>query len=46
MQLQNCFLSVDDHEKAIAFYRDGLGLEVTLDAIRDLQAALGVLHLE
>jgi catechol 2,3-dioxygenase-like lactoylglutathione lyase family enzyme len=29
--LQNCFLSVDDHEKAIAFYRDALGFEVRND---------------
>jgi catechol 2,3-dioxygenase-like lactoylglutathione lyase family enzyme len=31
IQLQNCFLSVDDHEKAIAFYRDALGFEVRND---------------
>ena len=31
MKLQNCFLSVDDHEKAIAFYRDALGFEVRND---------------
>jgi predicted enzyme related to lactoylglutathione lyase len=31
MQLQNCFLQVDDHEKAIAFYRDALGWEVRND---------------
>ena len=31
VQLQNCFLSVDDHEKAIAFYRDALGFEVRND---------------
>jgi len=24
VKLNNCFLSVDDHEKAIAFYRDAL----------------------
>ena len=29
--LQNCFLSVDDHEKAIAFYRDALGFDVRND---------------
>jgi uncharacterized glyoxalase superfamily protein PhnB len=31
VQLQNCFLSVDDHDKAIAFYRDALGFEVRND---------------
>jgi catechol 2,3-dioxygenase-like lactoylglutathione lyase family enzyme len=31
VKLQNCFLSVDDHEKAIAFYRDALGFEVRND---------------
>jgi len=31
VRLQNCFLSVDDHEKAIAFYRDALGYEVRND---------------
>ena len=31
MTLQNCFLAVDDHEKAIAFYRDALGFEVRND---------------
>ena len=31
LKLQNCFLSVDDHEKAIAFYRDALGFEVRND---------------
>ncbi len=31
VQLQNCFLSVDDHEKAIAFYRDALGWEIRND---------------
>ena len=31
IKLQNCFLSVDDHEKAIAFYRDALGFEVRND---------------
>ena len=29
--LQNCYLAVDDHEKALAFYRDAMGLEVRLD---------------
>jgi predicted enzyme related to lactoylglutathione lyase len=32
VKLQNCFLSVDDHEKAIAFYRDALGFDVRNDA--------------
>ena len=31
VKLLNCFLSVDDHEKAIAFYRDALGFEVRND---------------
>ena len=31
MTLQNCFLAVDDHEKAIAFYRGALGFEVRND---------------
>ncbi|MGE0868352.1 MAG: VOC family protein [Kofleriaceae bacterium] len=29
--LSNCFIAVHDHEKALAFYRDALGLEVRLD---------------
>jgi predicted enzyme related to lactoylglutathione lyase len=31
VKLNACFLSVDDHEKAIAFYRDALGFEVRND---------------
>jgi predicted enzyme related to lactoylglutathione lyase len=31
LKLDACFLSVDDHEKAIAFYRDALGFEVRND---------------
>lgn len=31
VKLRNCFLSVDDHDKAIAFYRDALGFEVRSD---------------
>jgi catechol 2,3-dioxygenase-like lactoylglutathione lyase family enzyme len=31
VKLHHCFLSVDDHEKAIAFYRDALGFEVRND---------------
>jgi len=31
IKLHHCFLSVDDHEKAIAFYRDALGCEVRAD---------------
>ena len=31
LKLLNCFLSVDDHDKAIAFYRDVLGFEVRND---------------
>ncbi|MGW8374799.1 VOC family protein [Streptomyces sp. ODS28] len=29
--LSTCFIAVDDHEKALAFYRDILGLEVRND---------------
>ncbi len=29
--LSTCFIAVDDHDKAIAFYRDVLGLEVRND---------------
>ena len=28
VKLHSCFLSVDDHDNAIAFYRDALGFEV------------------
>jgi predicted enzyme related to lactoylglutathione lyase len=31
VRLHHCFLIVDDHEKALAFYRDTLGLEVRGD---------------
>ena len=31
VKLDACFLSVDDHEKAIALYRDALGFEVRND---------------
>ncbi len=31
IRLTRCFLAVDDHDKAIAFYRDALGLEVRDD---------------
>lgn len=31
VRLHNCFLIVDDHDKAIAFYRDALGFEVRND---------------
>ena len=31
LKFDACFLSVDDHEKAIAFYRDALGFEVRND---------------
>jgi catechol 2,3-dioxygenase-like lactoylglutathione lyase family enzyme len=31
VKLHHCFLAVDDHDKAIAFYRDALGLEVRND---------------
>ncbi|MER5733457.1 VOC family protein [Streptomyces sp. NPDC002138] len=29
--LSQCFIAVDDHDKALAFYRDVLGLEVRAD---------------
>jgi uncharacterized glyoxalase superfamily protein PhnB len=32
--LANCFLTVDDHEKALAFYRDVLGFTVLSDYSR------------
>ncbi|MCX4916960.1 VOC family protein [Streptomyces sp. NPDC060011] len=31
LKLSQCFISVDDHDKALAFYRDVLGLEVRGD---------------
>ena len=31
LKLSHCFISVDDHDKALAFYRDVLGLEVRND---------------
>jgi len=31
VRMHQCFLSVDDHDKAIAFYRDALGFEVRND---------------
>ncbi|MGW6980863.1 VOC family protein [Streptomyces sp. NPDC054932] len=31
INLSQCFIAVDDHDKAIAFYRDTLGLEVRND---------------
>lgn len=31
LKLHTCFIAVDDHDKAIAFYRDVLGLEVRGD---------------
>ncbi|WP_324786107.1 VOC family protein [Streptomyces sp. H51] len=31
VKLHTCFIAVDDHDKAIAFYRDVLGLEVRND---------------
>ena len=31
IKLRNCFLIVDDHDKALAFYRDALGFEVRND---------------
>ena len=31
LKLKNTFLEVDDHEAALAFYRDALGFEVRMD---------------
>jgi predicted enzyme related to lactoylglutathione lyase len=31
IELSHCFIAVDDHEKALAFYRDALGMEVRND---------------
>jgi predicted enzyme related to lactoylglutathione lyase len=31
VKLAQCFIAVDDHEKALAFYRDALGLQVRND---------------
>ncbi len=31
ISVAQCFIAVDDHEKALAFYRDALGLEVRND---------------
>lgn len=31
VKLAQCFLAVDDHDKALAFYRDVLGMEVRGD---------------
>ena len=31
IKLSQCFIAVDDHDKALAFYRDALGLEVRSD---------------
>ncbi|GAA2417540.1 VOC family protein [Streptomyces glaucosporus] len=31
IKLSQCFIAVDDHDQALAFYRDALGLEVRND---------------
>ncbi|AIR99640.1 VOC family protein [Streptomyces glaucescens] len=31
IKLSQCFIAVDDHDQALAFYRDALGLEVRQD---------------
>ena len=31
VRVRHCFIIVDDHEKALAFYRDALGFEVQSD---------------
>ncbi|MBT2486969.1 VOC family protein [Streptomyces sp. ISL-96] len=33
IRLSQCFIAVDDHDKALAFYRDVLGLEVRNDVV-------------
>jgi catechol 2,3-dioxygenase-like lactoylglutathione lyase family enzyme len=33
LKLSHCFLAVDDHDKALGFYRDILGLEVRNDVL-------------
>ena len=31
INISSCFIAVDDHDRALAFYRDVLGLDVRLD---------------
>ena len=31
IKVSSCFIAVDDHDKALGFYRDVLGLEVRMD---------------
>ena len=31
IEISHCFIAVDDHDKALAFYRDALGMEVRND---------------
>jgi predicted enzyme related to lactoylglutathione lyase len=31
IEISHCFIAVDDHDKALAFYRDALGFEVRND---------------
>jgi predicted enzyme related to lactoylglutathione lyase len=31
IKVSQCFIAVDDHDKALAFYRDAVGLEVRND---------------
>ncbi len=33
LKISHSFVTVDDHEKALAFYRDALGLKVAADAL-------------
>ncbi|HLK43786.1 MAG TPA: VOC family protein [Thermoleophilia bacterium] len=35
LKLARCFLTIDDHDKALAFYRDVLGFEVRRDVEAD-----------
>ena len=34
INLSQCFIAVDDHDKALAFYRDVLGLQVRTRPVR------------
>lgn len=35
IRLSNCFLPIDDHDKALAFYHDVLGLDVRNDVTKE-----------
>ncbi len=40
LTVSTCFIAVDDHEKALALYRDVLGLDVRAGAFRDPSGTL------